>query len=241
MNSILANRLRHFVARSVRPFPRVRRVLLSLSGSEKANVAFSNSNQYWQERYQKGGNSGEGSYGYLARYKAEFINKFCADNDVKSTIEFGCGDGNQATMFSMPKFTGVDISENCIENCRKLIKKSDYNFITLDAYLADLSHQPNDLSLSLDVIYHLVEDEIYHQYLDNLFAGSSRFVLIYASDFDSYDPALPHVRHRPLLADIAGRIAGWQFVERTENPFEKPHDSSEYGSFAHFHLFEKIG
>ena len=54
-----------------------------------------NSMDYWNERYSSGGNSGTGSYGELAFYKADFINKFIDANQILSVVEFGCGDGNQ--------------------------------------------------------------------------------------------------------------------------------------------------
>ena len=59
---------------------------------------FNNSTEYWKNRYNLGGNSGDGSYGELAQFKAEFLNKFVTDKNIKTIIEFGSGDGNQLTM-----------------------------------------------------------------------------------------------------------------------------------------------
>ena len=53
------------------------------------------SSKYWNERYKHGGNSGDGSYGHLAEYKAEIINDFIEENQIHNIIEFGSGDGNQ--------------------------------------------------------------------------------------------------------------------------------------------------
>jgi hypothetical protein len=39
-----------------------------------------------------------------------------------------------------------------------------------------------DLELSLDVIYHLVEDEVFDAYMRSLFAHAGRFVVIYSSN-----------------------------------------------------------
>src|SRR5687768_6622655 len=58
-----------------------------------AGLSFLNSNQYWDDRYLIGGNSGAGSYDRLAQFKADVLNKFAYDRDVSSVIEFGCGDG----------------------------------------------------------------------------------------------------------------------------------------------------
>lgn len=232
------NSLKHFVARharSVRLLRRLRRLVVL----REDGLMFQTSDQYWKERYQRGGNSGEGSYGPLARYKANFINAFCRDNAVKSAIEFGCGDGNQAAMLTIGDYLGVDISADCIAWARQNLKRPGWRFETLDEYLA-LSHDPVELGLSLDVIYHLVEDEIYQSYLRNLCAAADRFLLIYTSNLDHFDPRLPHVRHRPLLADMARLHPEWTFVRTERNPYAMRHDETrEYGSFADFYLFEK--
>ena len=45
-------------------------------------LKFNTSGQYWEDRYAAGGNSGDGSYGDLAEYKASRINKFHTINDT---------------------------------------------------------------------------------------------------------------------------------------------------------------
>ena len=52
---------------------------------------FLSSTDYWIKRYESGGNSGSGSYGVLAQYKAEIINQFVIRNKLSTVIEFGCG------------------------------------------------------------------------------------------------------------------------------------------------------
>ena len=59
------------------------------------NRKFTASDDYWEERYSKGKNSGAGSYNELARFKAEVLNGFVQKQNIRSVIEFGCGDGNQ--------------------------------------------------------------------------------------------------------------------------------------------------
>ena len=57
--------------------------------------SFAGSEAYWQRRYQDGQGSGAGSYGQLAQFKAEYLNRFVAEHAIADVIEFGCGDGNQ--------------------------------------------------------------------------------------------------------------------------------------------------
>jgi hypothetical protein len=65
---------------------------------DKLNMfAFKSSETYWIARYKRGGDSGRGSYGKLAQFKAGVINKFVEANKINTIIEFGCGDGNQLT------------------------------------------------------------------------------------------------------------------------------------------------
>jgi len=45
-----------------------------------------NTLNYWENRYKNNGNSGAGSYGRLAEFKAEIINKFIADKNINSVI-----------------------------------------------------------------------------------------------------------------------------------------------------------
>lgn len=238
MTSPLVSRFVHFAARTVRRSPALTKLSSFVIG-RRSNVTFSSSEQYWRERYEKGGNSGEGSYGALSKYKAEFINSFVAEKNIGSVIEFGCGDGNQASLFTFDNYTGIDISEKCVKACKALLGKRGYNFIVLEDYLDNKTDGAFDLALSLDVIYHLVEDDTYNSYIKNLFSASSRYILIYASNFNSFDPALPHVRHREFSRDIALAYPNWKLVDIARNPYEKPHDSKAYGSFANFHLFEK--
>ena len=75
--------------------------------------------EYWEKRYRDGGNSGAGSYGHLAEFKAQVINKFIEQHEIKSIIEWGCGDGNQLGMFECEKYTGYDVAETAIKMCRE--------------------------------------------------------------------------------------------------------------------------
>src|SRR5690349_10767553 len=65
-------------------------------------VRYRSTSNYWESRYARGGNSGPGSYGRLAAWKAEFLNDFVRDNEVKSVVELGCGDGNQLRLMRYP-------------------------------------------------------------------------------------------------------------------------------------------
>ena len=80
------------------------------------NINFS-SKRYWENRYLSGGNSGDGSYGKYAEFKAKVLNDFVKENQIKEVIEFGCGDGNQLSLAKYPKYTGIDVSGKAIDLC----------------------------------------------------------------------------------------------------------------------------
>src|SRR5690349_24554192 len=85
----------HRLRRQLGAIPLLGPGLKSLFKSQSPFPAFRSSPSYWEERYRQGGNSGVGSYGQLARFKAQTINRFVAEQAVTSVVEFGCGDGAQ--------------------------------------------------------------------------------------------------------------------------------------------------
>ena len=59
---------------------------------------FEGSARYWDDRYARGGSSGDGSAGKFAAFKAEVLNGFVERHGVQSVIEFGSGDGGQLSL-----------------------------------------------------------------------------------------------------------------------------------------------
>ena len=168
---------------------------------------------YWQARYAEGGDSGDGSKGANAKHKADYLNGFVKDQQIRSVVEFGCGDGWQLALANYPDYVGLDVSEAAVEKCRTLFAldahKRFYLLPTAWPIVAELS-------LSLDVIYHLVEDDVYREHLDDVFGSATRFVILYTTDSDIVDPSLytaDHVQHRPVCRDVTSRFANWLMVD----------------------------
>src|SRR3989339_1402077 len=65
---------------------------------------------FWEARYRSGGDSGLGSFGRLAQFKADVLNDFVRQAGIASIIEFGCGDGNQLRLAAYPSYVGLDVS-----------------------------------------------------------------------------------------------------------------------------------
>lgn len=194
--------------------------------------------RYWEERYRTGRSSGAGSYGRLAQFKASFLNGFYAANAIASHIDFGAGDGNQLSLLRPPRYVGVDVSETVLERLRKRFAHvPHYSFHHVDQ-LEGVDRC--DLSTSIDVIYHLIEDPIYEAYMRRLFLYARRFVVIYSSNVERRVGSA-HVRHRCFTDFVAASLPEWRLVRHIPNAFPfDPADKSNT-SFADFFVFAAAG
>lgn len=192
------------------------------------------SQAYWEERYRGGGNSGAGSYNRLARYKAVILNKFVEQNHVKTVIEHGCGDGNQLSLASYPQYCGFDVSMSAVSLCINRFKDDPAKKFNLaDAYAGETA----ELALSLDVIYHLIEDDEYEAYMQRLFASSSSFVIIYSSNQEDTGASAPHVRHRTFTQWVEANCPTWRLVGHIPNLFPYSLDDPHNTSMADFFFY----
>jgi SAM-dependent methyltransferase len=196
---------------------------------------FRDSASYWEKRYQKGRTSGVGSYGRLAEFKAEVLNDFVERNGVQSVIEFGCGDGTQLALVKYPRYVGVDVAQASIAICeQRFAGDTTKSFYLTSKLPADLGKF--DLALSLDVVYHLVEDAVFDTYMRSLFAQAGRFVIIYSSN-KVESSGVPHVRHRLFTKWIEEHGPQWQQLGYVGNRY--PYDPTRVDdtSFADFYFF----
>lgn len=201
-----------------------------------------NSQNYWENRYVNGGNSGPGSYGRLAEYKAEFINRFVKENSVHSVIEYGCGDGNQLELAEYPLYFGFDVSQKSIELClERFGNDSSKSFIFYDSqlYNDNAGFIKGDLTMSLDVIYHLIEDHKFEKHIKELFTSSSKYVIIYSSNTTKKIPA-EHVKHRKFTDYIKKNFKDWKLLLTEKNRF--PYDESDPVNTSHsdFFVYQRV-
>lgn len=198
-------------------------------------LRFKGSNDYWRRRYRYGGDSGTGSGGKSATYKAKVLNRFVHDHGPESLIEFGCGDGRQLELAQYPSYTGVDISPEAVALCRmKFPGDASKTFVLSQDYRGEMA----DVALSLDVIFHLVEDEVYDKYLQKLFSAARRYVVIYSTDDESMRRTLTHVRHRRVSTDVASRFPQFERMVDYEAGLEGPDISWSEG--AKFIMYKRV-
>jgi len=200
-------------------------------------LAFSGSAPFWESVYREGGTSGPGSYGRLAQFKAEILNEFVRAKNIQRVVEFGCGDGAQLRLASYPQYVGVDVASGAVERCFELFSKDpSKSFYHVNALPADLGKF--DLAMSLDVIYHLVENSVFDAYMRRLFDSSLKYVAIYSSNYDALTQA-PHVRHRKFTNWIAKNATAWQQQSFVANRYPADPTLPEETSVADFYFFAR--
>ena len=152
---------------------------------------------YWEQRFRNGGDAGAGSRGHYGNTKAAAVNKIIAEHDVQTVIDWGCGDGLMAARIIASRYIGLDVSPAALELCRHAADGPGREWHLYDGF-TDPGIR-GDLALSLEVIFHLVDDALYHRYMELLF-GSAPLVCVVSSNRD--ERGEPHVLHRLFVRDV---------------------------------------
>jgi len=196
---------------------------------------FPGSEKYWVDLYAAGGNSGDGSFGKLAEFKAEVLNGFVREKGIRSVIEYGCGDGNQLGLAKYPSYLGFDVSLKAIEMCRKLFNNDPSKTFKL---MKEYSGEKAQLTLSLDVVYHLIEDEVFEDYMRRLFASAEDYVIIYSSNRERSEEDSAHERSRKFTDWVEVNQPGWRLFRHIPNKYPYTGDNRT-GSLADFFIYER--
>jgi hypothetical protein len=196
-----------------------------------AHARFPGSSEYWEQRYAAGGNSGAGSYGEIAKFKAEVLNHFVAEKAVESVIEFGCGDGHQLSLATYPRYLGLDVSRTAVRTCIERFGDDETkSFAYYEPHLfLNCGAITADVALSLDVIEHLVEDELLITYLADMSAAASRFLIFFTED-QKANPGAAHVRYRNV-ADWSPMLPGWRLTGKIDNPLKGADTQADFFIF----------
>lgn len=195
------------------------------------------SKEYWENRYKNNGTSGAGSYGLLSEFKKDVINEFIKLNNIKNVGDFGCGDTNQLKLFNCENYTGYDVSETIINICKnKFISDESKKFYLMSEY----NSEKFDLVLSLDIIYHLVEDDVFEDYMKTLFNASNKFVIIYSSNGELNIPLMNHLKDRNFTIWIEKNINNFELINKLENIYKFDVNNPTKTSISDFYIYEKI-
>jgi cyclopropane fatty-acyl-phospholipid synthase-like methyltransferase len=200
---------------------------------------FPGSSEYWEARYRSGGISGPGSRGAAADFKARVLNDFVRDRGIGSVVEFGTGDGYQLSLAAYPRYIGLDVSATAISACRERFADDPTKTFVLyepDTFSGAAAFS-SDLALSLDVIFHLVEDRVFERYMAHLFACATSYVAIYSSNTAATSTA-PHVRHRRFTDWTERHRLDWKLEETILNPGRQSERPDAI--LADFYFFSRI-
>ena len=184
------------------------------------NIKQSETCKFWENRYKSGGDSGLGSYnshlGNLFDFKTNYINNIIQEYKVKTINDFGCGDGNQIKdLRGFDIYKGYDISNEAVQKCsNRYLNNPKYNF-----YFEYKNWTKADLSMSLDVLYHIMEDDIWLLYINDLFKFSNKFVLIYSVDDDTLQNGI-HIKSRNFTTYIKDNFLDYKLLNVSESPLD---------------------
>jgi hypothetical protein len=196
--------------------------------SRVSRLGFRSSREYWEKRYAAGGTSGAGSYGEFAEWKGQVLTALVTELGISSAVELGCGDGNQLRYIDYPRYLGLDVSPSAVRRCAELWgHDTTKSFAAYEptAFADGAGWFAADASVSLEVLFHLVEEEILHAYLQLLFQLARRFVIICSSDRADVAGAGAHERHRPFTPWVAQHQREWR-LRATHVPPAHLHSSS---------------
>ena len=204
------------------------------------------SKKYWINRYETHKNSGSGSYNRLCDFKNKIVNDFVLTYNVQNVTELGSGDGNQLLNSLYPEYHGYDVSSYIIDKCSEQFKdRPEYKFYHLDD---DIEIKKSELALSMDVLFHLIEDEVYETYIEKLFNASSKYVIIYSPDqiheeflkkFNVNRKTIGyHVKLRKFTDDVSRLYPDWILSEVIINefPYKRYNPNT---SFCNFYIYHK--
>jgi len=128
---------------------------------------------YWERRYSKGGFSGPGSIGNYRSWKWNTILEF--ENSIDDVIDIGCGDLSFWEGRNCSRYIGIDGSPTIISRNRNL--RPSWEFILSSADI--LQPAQGKIVFCFDLLFHIIDDEIYKKILYNLCKYSQDWIFIY--------------------------------------------------------------
>lgn len=187
---------------------------------------------YWDNRYASGGNSGLGSIGKHKEWKWNTLNNNI--ENITNIIDVGCGDLSFMDNHTIENYTGIDISNTIIEANKT--KHPEWKFICSSADKR-ISGLKGDVVFCHDVLFHIVDDEVYNNIILNLIEYSNKYISIFtwhknplkrmfrSTDNDSYQAYRDFSKYIPIFEN-----PGFSLICNEKSPCNK------YGSL---YIFKK--
>jgi SAM-dependent methyltransferase len=170
---------------------------------------------FWEDRYQSGGNSGAGSRGEEADWKIARIAERVASHGVRSILDLGSGDGYVARrlMERLPpdvSYLGIDIAPSAV-NLAASQALSNMRFEVAD--FTGGFQGSADLVLCMDVLFHLSTPEKQQAAIDAICRSFRKLAVVAAWN-------------EGIVEEYRGRFAAHTFYR----PFQVPDGISAEGT-----------
>ena len=139
---------------------------------------------YWKTRYKSGQDSGNRLDKYVT-YKSDYLNALIKDNDLKSVLDFGHGDGTVASRLEVDEYVGLDIAgaelQQRVSQLSWAAKSKQLITTRFDDYETDKLF---DVVICMDVLYHILkhEEAYLRATLAKIVQMSKQYIVIDAQD-----------------------------------------------------------
>jgi ubiquinone/menaquinone biosynthesis C-methylase UbiE len=129
---------------------------------------------YWENRYQKGGTSGEGSVEEGREWKWRIIDSYVSN--LQSVVDVGCGDLRFWLGRKCRDYDGIDISNSVLE--RNKSSHPEWRFIhaSSDKFIKGLKKKH---AFCIDLLFHIMDEDSFVKTLHNVCRYSSKYVFIH--------------------------------------------------------------
>jgi len=140
--------------------------------------------RYWEARYARGGNSGEGSRGDEVAWKAARIVREIRACGATSVADFGTGDGwlTQLILEGLAgtgvEYTGYDTAPTAVDLARKRVPGGHFEI----GSVLDAPIRCADVVLCVDVLFHMSNQERHAAAVASLCAAFKRKAMVITWD-----------------------------------------------------------
>jgi 2-polyprenyl-3-methyl-5-hydroxy-6-metoxy-1,4-benzoquinol methylase len=117
----------------------------------------------------------------LARAKWKTIRKYISE--VENVTDVGCGDLSFWEGQRCENYAGIDISPFILERNRRIWSNGRFIHSPAEEYVRGLE---GDVVLCMDLLFHIIDDDVYVKILQNLTAYPHKWILIYTLRRNSF-------------------------------------------------------
>lgn len=137
-----------------------------------------------------------------------------------------------------PNYIGLDVSKHAIKMCQEKFANDPTKTFYWSGEKDFEKTFKAELSISLDVIYHLIEDDVFYKYMYDLFTSSQKYVCIYSCDFD--EEHARHVKCRKFTDYVKDNFVKWKLIKKVDQRYPMNENDPENTSWSDFYFYEYV-